>query len=154
MAVTDIDKGYDNLVAELGSMDQPYVLVGIRQDKGGQVELGEELTLAAIASVNEFGSEDGHVPSRPFLRFTVDSNQAEYVAELGEIIGRAVDGKATTEEGLTKLGLKAVRDVQATITTNDFKENAQATKDAKGSTSPLIDTGRLRQSIDFEVGGT
>lgn len=153
MSVTDKDLGYDRILAALGDMgdDEPFVLVGIRQSEGSSTVAGSDLTLATIAAINEFGTDK--IPSRPFLRSTVDTNRDEYAEDIADAFKAVLDGKAPLEAGLNKLGLKAVRDVQRTIKSNDFARNAPSTIAAKGSTSPLIDTGRLRQSIDYEIGG-
>ncbi len=147
----DRDLGYDKLLEDLAGIgSEPHVLAGIRQQEGEEIESGDDINLATIAAINEFGA--GSVPSRPFLRSTVDKNQKKYAGLLEKAITNAVDGKATVEEGLELLGLHAVRDIQRTIRDNDFDANAPATIEAKGSSKPLIDTGRLRQSIDFEIG--
>lgn len=52
---------------------------------------------------------------------------------------------------LELLGLRAVGDVQSRIADGIEPAISKATAARKGSTKPLIDTGRLRQSIDSEV---
>lgn len=151
MSVSDRDFGYDRIIKELGSLDEPAVLVGIRQEQGVEVPEGSSINLATIAAINEFGTKD--IPSRPFLRSTVDKNRDKYADQLATIVRDSVDGKRSIEDGLERLGLTAVADIQRTITTNDFAANAPSTIAAKGSSKPLIDTGRLRQSIDFEIEG-
>ena len=42
-------------------------------------------------------------------------------------------------------------DVQATLNTGPWKANSEATKAAKGSDQPLVDTGQLKQSIRAQV---
>lgn len=154
MSVTDRDFGYARIIEDLEAMtSEPHVLVGIRQAEGIEVAEGDDLNLATIAAINEFGTDDGRIPSRPFLRQTVDENRDVYAKEMGKAITDQLDGKRTLVEGLELVGLRAVRDVQKKIRNNDFYRNVPSTVAAKrGSTKPLIDTGRLRQSIDFEVG--
>lgn len=158
--VVDRDKGYKRIRDNLRKLDKastgdgPGVFVGVRSDAGDD-EDGTPLT--AIAAVNEFGSADGHVPERSFLRSTVDANREAYVALLGKALDRAYSGggspKATLKRLLGRLGAKAAGDVQKTITKLDSPPNAPATVAKKGSDNPLIDTGRLRQSIDWKVTG-
>lgn len=134
--------------------------VGIRQDKGSDV-IDASLTLAAIATVNEFGSSDGHVPERSFLRSTVDKHEVKYFKRVRDIVGEApikrLSGNPGSIRGWLKrefgrLGLEAVKDVRETITQMDSPPNAPSTIRAKkGADNPLIDTGRLRQSIDHEL---
>ena len=154
MSVTDRDLGYRRIIEDLKALsDAPHVLVGIRQAEGSKIAEGEEITLAGIAAVNEFGSADGKIPSRPFLRSTVDENRDKYVKVMETNAKLMLDGKSSMEKGLTLLGFRVVRDVQKKIRNNDFPRNAPATIKEKKSSKPLIDTGRLRQSIDFELGG-
>jgi len=153
--VVDTDKGYkrirENLrkLAKASTGDGPGVFVGVRADKGGE--------LLTIAAVNEFGSADGHTPERSYLRSTIDKGREKYVDQLGKILDAAYMGKteslSTLRRGLGRLGAKAAGDVQRTMTALSSPPNAPSTVAKKGADNPLIDTGRLRQSIDFEVRG-
>lgn len=161
--VTDTDKGYRALMGVLGDLSGAGVDVGILQDKGSFKDEDSGITLAGYAAVNEFGSEDGHVPERSFLRSTVDERQDEYGRELDRAMGEAVDGAirggqsgalAALDRGLGRLGARAARDVQSKIRAGGepFKKNAPSTLSAKyPADKPLIEEGRMRQSISFAV---
>lgn len=151
--VTDTDLGYDDLVATMDELasSEPAVFVGIR---GGPVtEDGSSLVL--VAASNEFGAfdDDGTqiVPERSFLRSTVREQQEKYAGLLAKDLGKLVDGKMDIEQVLARLGTVATRDVKRKIVSLKDPINADSTIDAKGSDNPLIDTGRLRQSIDYLV---
>lgn len=144
--VKDTDKGYGRFLRSLGSVKASMVLVGIRQ--GRETEDGQSLAL--IAATNEFGTADGHIPERSFLRSTVDKNRARYLRELTEVTKAALNGQDPSQ-GLGRLGLRVVADVQMTIRNLMTPPNAPATIAKKGVDNPLIDTGRLRQSIEYEV---
>ena len=156
---TDTDRGYKRLLADLAAITDPVVLVGIRQDKGAEVPprvLADgstkpgSATVAEYAAYNEFGTPT--TPSRPFLRRTMDKNRPKYADRLTMIVGDAVDGKRPLEQGMEYLGLEGVRDVKRAITDWKSPPNADSTKRRKkGVNNPLIDTGRLRASIDHEV---
>lgn len=158
MSITDTDHGFRALLADFAKMDAYAVDVGIQQDVGGEVAEDGDITLAGYAAVNEFGSSDGRVPERSFLRSTVDENADKYAVLLEKAVGRAADriveggnaGEAMTTE-LGKVGLRAERDVKRKI--RDLKDppNAASTIARKGSSNPLIDTGRMRQSISHRV---
>lgn len=149
--IVDRDMGYRDVMQRLLGTEDSDVLVGILAEDGATIEEGESLNLAGIAAVNEFGSEDGHTPERSYLRSTVDEKRTDYGARLQKIVESHVDGKEHLDDGLAKLGAVAVRDVQTKIRTLRTPPNAESTVEAKGSSNPLIDTGRLRQSIHFEV---
>jgi hypothetical protein len=158
--VIDRDHGYRNVIRELGKESGAHVYVGILQDKGAEVVDGG-VTLAGYAAVNEFGSADGHVPERSFLRSTVDENRAEYQQALDEATGDMIDamvarglgsGHKVLEQRLGQLGAKAAGDVKEKI--RDLKDppNAPSTLAAKyPGDNPLIDDGRMRQSVSFKV---
>jgi hypothetical protein len=145
MTVTDTDLGYRRLVRDLRKMPDLRVVVGIRQD-AGLSEDGE--SLAAIATYNEFGLG---VPERSFMRSTFDERKTAY-DDIGQReLGRVVDGKQDVRQALGRLGLVVTGDVQAKIVDLREPPNAPLTIALKGSSNPLIDTGRMRQSIGHEV---
>jgi hypothetical protein len=134
--VIDRDRGWSRFIKALPAMGNPVVAVGILQDKGGEVGEDGGLTLAGIAAVNEFGSDDGRIPERSFLRSTVDDNETVYLRELEKAAGAAVDAmvqqgasgaEATLEQGLGVLGARVKRDVQNKIRDLRDPPNAPAT---------------------------
>ncbi len=181
--VIDSDRGYRELLRGLAELGEPSVYVGILQDKGmlrerreykrtkgGKitkkrrriaVEDPEAITLVEIATINEFGSEDGRVPERSFMRSTIDENEKRYQRRLDAVAGKTVDamveggtaaGEAAMREGLGQLGLLVERDIKSKI--RDLREppNAPATLAQKyPGDNPLIETGRMRQAISFRV---
>lgn len=160
----DTDLGYNALLATLGDMGDAAVYVGILQDQGSELDEDGNITVAGYAAVNEFGSADGSVPERSFLRSTVDANGRIYESELQAVAIETVDAavrslssgqaEATLERGLGRVGARAARDVQLTIRDGGvpFKKNATSTLAAKyPGDNPLIETGRMRQSISFAV---
>lgn len=109
------------------------------------------LTLATVAAAHEYGAPEANVPERPFLRNTLKANLPKYkrlnVANVRKVIrSRMKEGVA-----LGQLGAVAAGDVQRFIRNNPY-DIKQETKDRKGSSKPLIDTGQLVQSITYEVG--
>lgn len=158
----DTDLGYDALLATLGDMGDAAVYVGILQDQGSELDEDGNITVAGYAAVNEFGSADGSVPERSFLRSTVDANGRVYESELQAVAVEAIDAavrslssgqaEATLERGLGRVGARAARDVQLTIRDLRDPPNAPSTLAGKyPGDNPLIETGRMRQSISFAV---
>lgn len=143
--ITDRDLGYKSFLGGINALSKlPAVLVGVRGGGDGD--------LLVIAASNEFGTADGHIPERSYLRSTIDEQRGRYEAALTRITRDAVDGKQTTRLGLERLGAMAVGDVQRKIVALRDPPNAASTLAAKApKTNPLIDTGRLRQSIEYEV---
>jgi hypothetical protein len=156
--VIDRDLGYSRIIRNLRDLGRaaqsieklPAVFVGVRAD----THAVDGTQMALIAAANEFGTADGHVPERSYIRSTLDENREKYLDALSKATGRAVDkGPAVMRTELGKVGARVVADIQRKIVAIKEPPNAPSTIAAKGSANPLIDTGRLRQSIDWEVRG-
>lgn len=159
------DLGKAKIKRELKGLSTRVALVGIP----GGLEAGKT-TLATIALVLEKGSEVMKIPPRPFMRQTRDAAAHGRFAKLMRQYYQLVtEKKMPAEQALKRLGAAYVGEMQGTIISGDFKANAPITihggwmrnrisgrpfkVDGKHSTRPLIDTGRLRQSITFKVAG-
>lgn len=161
--VVDRRAGYDSIARGLRALRPEHVVVGVRQDAGAEVAEGDTLTLAQVAAVVEYGrpsrEEQPAIPPRPFLRQTFDENLSAYDAVLRFGVGEAID--AAVAGGNLKKGLRSVLisiasgcvgHVQENMATpGKWVPNAPSTIAKKGSSQPTIDSGRLRQSIDYEL---
>jgi hypothetical protein len=91
------------------------------------------------------------IPERSYLRSTVIEKKKlinEFVAkQFIEFIG----AKQSLNQSLNRIGLLVVSMVQQKIRKGPFKPNAPSTIRKKKSSRPLIDTGRMRQSISHEI---
>lgn len=145
--LSDRDLGYRDILRRLAGARDSATLIGIHEDAGSD--------LAVIAAANEYGTEDGHIPERSFLRATVDANATVYGQELDAAVRAHIDGDRTLTEGLALLGARVEGDVKQYMTDLQDPPNAPATIARKGSSNPLIDTGRLRAAIRHkEEGGS
>lgn len=101
-----------------------------------------------IAMWNEMGTV--HSPSRPFLRNSVDNNVPQiksFVKSQKDVFIRS--GNAETV--LKNIGLFQKDLIQNEIVSGSFAPNAESTIKKKGSDKPLIDTGRMRQSVNYVI---
>lgn len=115
-------------------------------------------TMVELAAMHEFGAG---VPERSFLRSTFDLHVGEYKTilkrELKRDIELAITQKrpvlrAADSRGMKRVALKMEGDVKKRIGTRQIPPpNAPSTIAQKGSDTPLIDTGKLRQSITSAV---
>ena len=145
----DRDLGYRAMLSALAGLREADTRIGIHEEEGAS-DTGGDLNLAGIAMVNEFGSDDGHIPERSFLRATVDANAVRYEGMLERAVTRAIDGDAPLQTGLALLGARVEGDVKATITDMTEPPNAPSTIAAKGSSKVLVDTGAMRAAIRHE----
>lgn len=101
-----------------------------------------------IAAWNELGTVN--MPSRPFMRMSVDDNESKINSFLQASAKKIVRG-ASAEQILKEIGIFQKDLVQEKITEGSFTPNAESTIRKKGSSKPLIDTGRMRQSVNYIV---
>ena len=150
--VTDRDLGYAEILGKLSELAEgAYVVVGIRSAAGGE-DTGNGFNLASLAAVHEFGSEKAGVPERSFLRSVTDARREEIGDRAEAEVGRILDGGDVDRE-LELIGIEHAGKIQQAIADRTIggPPNAEETIRRKKSDTPLIDTGRLRQSIDSEV---
>jgi len=119
----------------------------------GSVDIGlfgnQGSDLVYYATVNEFG--EGRVPERSFLRSAIDENKEKIRKFVTIEFAKVVKREQTMIKFTKRLGVFGVALVQAKIKKGPFKKNHPITIKRKGSDKPLIDTGRMRQSITFRV---
>ncbi len=139
--------GIRALKQRMGSLGAYQVMVGVPAGKTEE----DGTSLALVAAVNEFGSQDGHVPERSFLRAGIRENLAEF-KRMNEVTLKALaNGRTTEGHALGLLGELAKSKVQDKIGRGPFTPNAPSTIAKKKSEKPLVDSGNLRQSITYEI---
>ncbi len=153
----DIDHGWLNIKNEVKKMKGAAVRIGVLQDAGMAMERTEsgglvesDATLAEVAYYNEYGTSRG-IPERPFIRTTADENRKAYAARMQKEVQAIFAGRSNVRNALERVGALAQGHVRKKIRNLKTPANAPATIAAKGSSNPLIDTGTLLRSIDFEV---
>lgn len=104
---------------------------------------------ATIAAALEYGTS--RMPARPFLRQTISENGKKYGAMLESLRG---DTKESAAMAMDLVAKQVQADVQENIVEGTWAKNSKAVYERKlkkgsngGDPRPLIDTGRLRQSI-------
>lgn len=169
------DTGWAEFFRTIREIRDAKVKVGIVGNAAQEKGEGEEYTVAEYGAVNEFGTEDGHVPERSFIRSTFDENVEQYVDLCRDLIGQVVDRRVSLKTALGLLGARAAADVKRKITSNVPPPNAPSTvmqklgargrKTARtlgqalgqvgraASVKTLIDTGRLLNAIGWAVAG-
>jgi len=133
------------------------VKVGVLGGANASARGGGTPSNVELAAIHEFGSDDGRIPARSFLRSTYDVNRIEYMTLLRKLTAGIYAGKMPIARALGIMGLKMEADIKrrvmtgAGIMTADGKGLRQSTIDRKGSSRPLIDTGRLIGSVSHVV---
>lgn len=140
--VTVDGKKLQKILKELADKE---VRVGFQQGKATE-EDGTDV--CDIAAWNELGTVN--MPSRPFLRMSVDDN-SDKINSFMSAQKRSIINGEPADRILKKIGIFQKDLIQEKITEGSFAPNAPSTIKAKGSSKPLIDTGRMRQSVNFEI---
>jgi hypothetical protein len=146
----DRDLGFDRLMTtfELNSKES-YVNVGFLSSSG--MHKNSDMTVAAIAAVHEFGSSDGHIPERSFMRSAIAQNKNQIQTMIDKLAAKVADGQMQRDRALGIIGQYIKDRIVSKINTGPFQELAKSTIDRKGSSKPLIDTGQMKQSVDWEI---
>lgn len=135
-------RNFQKMLKDLGALE---VRVGFQHGKATE-EDGTDV--CDVAAWNELGTVN--MPSRPFLRKSVDENEGKINSFLQSKKDDLVSG-VSAEQVLKEIGLFQKDLIQEKITNGSFAPNAESTVKKKGSSKPLIDTGRMRQSVNYEI---
>lgn len=136
---------------ELEKLKSLTVRVGYQSGETAASSDGESTgaDLCEIAVYNELGTAT--IPSRPFMRDSVDKHADTINAFIKHQKDLFISGKITAEQMLNAIGVFQKGLVQSEIVDGDFEPNAPSTIRRKGSDKPLIDTGKMRQSVNFVI---
>lgn len=143
-----------DLKARLSVVDQMHVKVGVLASKGGNAEHADDgITMIELAAIHEFGSPAANIPERSFIRRTFTFKRIQLDPLQRKLAKALVLGKITPIVAMNMLGQWAAAQVKRTITADEPipPPLKPATIAAKGSTRPLVDTGRLVGAISYEV---
>jgi hypothetical protein len=148
--VKDDKREQRRLEKRLKKVEQgPHVAVGILQDE----KRDDGFSMVDLALVHEYGSRNGRIPQRSFIRSTCDAKRKAHASLIGRLQRKYIDGKLTMKQALTQLGEVVAKDMVLAINRGIDPELADSTIRRKKSSKPLIDTGRLKGSITHEVRG-
>lgn len=134
------------MVNTLRKLSSTEIKVGFLESSGGYED---GTTVAQVAAWNEFGTE--HSPSRPFMRQTLKDQREEITKFARDRAKGVVNGSMSAQMALNGIGSYVKGRMQAEIRDGEFEPNAPSTVAHKGSSKPLIDTGRMRQSIVYVI---
>jgi len=111
-------------------------------------------TVLDIGMTHEFGNPRKGIPQRSFLRTTNIVNAKKIDTTIKKQFKKVLDGKESANNAMEKVGIFTVGLVQKAFTNRGYgtwQDISQVTKDKKGSSQVLIDTGILRGSITHAV---
>lgn len=150
----DIDKGFKEVIKKLQALNAKTLQVGILSDAGVNEKTGT--LIAEYACINEVGgyTENGaEIPARSFIGSTCDEQFQKWDAMVDKM---KIDPSYSAEKLLETLGAQIVGDIKEKIGSNIAPENApltiaRKTRGKGGKTTTLIDTGIMRNAINYEI---
>lgn len=154
--IIDRDLGFRALFVRLRVFQNMSLTVGIHEDDGSETHeegAGEELTTLQVAAFHEFGTD--RIPQRSWLVAGIAENE-DRIAALMKRLARSVianRSRLDPRRALDLLGLEITQLIQARIRAGIAPPLADVTIARKGSSTPLIDTGQLIQSIRHRITG-
>ena len=109
--------------------------------------------VAAVGAWNEFGTQTStggqHTPERPYFRQSI----VEMKKDLPGVAKKVIDPKTmeVDDHAANSIGAYAQGVIQTRIRDLRSPPNAPYTIAKKGSSNPLIDKGKMRQSVTWVV---
>lgn len=156
--VKEVDRGWSALMDAVRAYkaQDPHVKVGFLDDGGPgskDHDPGGALTVAELAAVMEYGTDDGHIPARSFVGATFEANKPRYIKDLGVLLGGVYEGKLSVQKVFAIMGQRMVSDINRAVRSGDGipPPNAPSTIAAKGSDRTLIDTARMIAALTYAV---
>lgn len=158
----------DRLLAVLAELERLQVEIGV---------FGEDDShLLMVARVHEFGCQINvtprmrgwflaqgyplrrsttqiNIPERSYMRSSFDESENDLIRVVETLLGHVIDLKLSPREFYERVGIWVVSRIQAKIQSLQDPPLAAMTIERKGSSNPLIDEGRLYQSITYRVVG-
>lgn len=104
--------------------------------------------VAMIAAIQDFGAPRASIPPRPFFRNMIAEKRAEWPKAVADLL-RIHDGD--TAKTLALMGDAIQSQLKQSIQDTNSPPLKPATIRRKGFDKPLIDTGDMWRSVDYEV---
>ncbi len=87
------------------------------------------------------------IPERSFMRTAHDENAEKILKKVERLIPAVIDGKKSIDDLLDMYGQEMRGAIQKRM--KETEPNSSITANNKGSSTPLVDTGGLLESIDW-----
>ena len=131
----------------VGFLNEKNAIIATKNEYGG--------TFATDKAYKERGEAKGitvpdqiTIPARPFMQMTFNNNQTKWAKILSTTLK---NNNLNVDLALNYVGDFAKADIRDTIEHGNFVENSARTIAIKGNDHPLIDSGEMMNSIDYEV---
>lgn len=159
--ILDAIQKISNLRIEVGVFGEEesfLLMIANVHEYGMEIEVTEKMRRWYALAASEVGlpplrADTTHItiPERSFLRSTFDESEEKIADIATNLISRVIALEMDAQSAMEKIGQFMVGEIQKKMRSVDSPPNHPLTTERKGSSNPLIDTGRLRQSITYRV---
>lgn len=118
------------------------------KESGGKAE---SITVAQIAAIQEWGND--HIPERAPVRTALSEHAKDIKKLLKKVTNKVLDGKLDKKQAIGVVCQKIADGIVAKIESNLPPPNAESTIARKGSSTTLIDSAQMKNSVDWEIMG-
>lgn len=158
-SVPDFLKMLDDLtsthleIGVFGEDDSEILMIANVNEFGCQIEVTEKMRnyLRAIGLPLKNDTKYINIPERSFIRGGYQENKNKIIDNAEVLLEKVINLQLPVETFFETLGEYIVGLIQQYLTDLRTPKNHPFTISQKGSSNPLIDTGRLRQSITYKV---
>ena len=103
--------------------------------------------VAMVAAIQDFGAPGAGIPPRPFFRNMIAAKQGEWPGAFASLLkANDLDAKLSLAQG----GAAIAGQLRQSIIDTNEPPLAPSTIRRKGHAKPLVDTGHMLASVDFE----
>lgn len=133
--------------AKVKVWDGKAITIGVHSDAGAHDGGKVPISLGELAAIHEFGLGP---PARPFISQWAELKLAEGIETFNDVWARVVVSDLDPATAFRRIGEWCVGSCKQHMANGILPPNAPATVARKGSSTPLIDTGQLRNSIAWK----
>lgn len=145
------------LKVAFAQLSQQEVLVGVPRDEVVRSDPNEKQPMnnATLAYIQDNGSPANNIPARPFMHPGVEACKEKVVKQFEKGAKAALTGDTgAIDKALNTAGLMAQASIRNVINSGPppaLAESTLAARRRRGRTGtvPLVDTGQLRNSINY-----
>lgn len=116
------------------------------QNRAGKVVQTSDVNVATVAAAQEFGTDT--IPPRPYFRNMIAAKKASWGPAAAKLLK---ENDYDIDLTLNQVGLGVKGQLQQSILDTNAPPLADSTIKAKGFDKPLIDTGHMINSVDYEI---
>lgn len=130
----------------VGFLTPDIAKIAIKNEFGGVFPIDDEYRARAKAKGINLGIFI-EIPPRPFMQQTINNNSDKW----GKVIAKLLSQDLSLNKTLNGLGQVITNNITETIEEGDFTANSARTIKIKGTATPLVDTGNMAKSVNWEV---